>query len=145
VRAPGAAHGDLVSKGIIDPTKVVRTAHLRVTTIGNGRRDLNEGFDVATIGPGHNGLVAAYLAAAGKNVAVLERNSWFGGGVISPRASFAAAACFAAASSSFVSIACRNAASQFGLVWLVPFLSDGGPGPEVDLRQLFEVYFRETN
>lgn len=40
-------------------------------------------FDVVAIGSGHNGLVAAaYLAAAGKNVAVLERNSWFGGGVV---------------------------------------------------------------
>jgi len=40
-------------------------------------------YDIVTIGSGHNGLVAAaYLAAAGKKVLVLERNSWFGGGVI---------------------------------------------------------------
>jgi len=40
--------------------------------------------DVVAIGSGHNGLVAAaYLARAGKKVTVLERNSWFGGGVVS--------------------------------------------------------------
>jgi len=40
-------------------------------------------FDVITVGSGHNGLVAAaYLAAAGKRVLVLERNAWFGGGVV---------------------------------------------------------------
>ena len=40
-------------------------------------------FDVIAIGSGHNGLVAAaYLAAAGKKVLVLERNAWFGGGVV---------------------------------------------------------------
>ncbi len=39
--------------------------------------------DVVAIGSGHNGLVAAaYLAAAGKDVLVLERNAWFGGGVV---------------------------------------------------------------
>jgi len=39
--------------------------------------------DVVAIGSGHNGLVAAaYLAAAGKSVIVLERNAWFGGGVV---------------------------------------------------------------
>jgi phytoene dehydrogenase-like protein len=41
------------------------------------------GCDIVTIGSGHNGLVAAaYLAAAGKKVLVLERNAWFGGGVV---------------------------------------------------------------
>jgi phytoene dehydrogenase-like protein len=40
-------------------------------------------YDVVTVGSGHNGLVAAaYLAAAGKRVLVLERNPWFGGGVV---------------------------------------------------------------
>jgi phytoene dehydrogenase-like protein len=40
--------------------------------------------DIIAVGSGHNGLVAAaYLAAAGKKVLVLERNGWFGGGVVS--------------------------------------------------------------
>ena len=40
-------------------------------------------YDVIAIGSGHNGLVAAaYLAATGKSVLVLERNAWFGGGVV---------------------------------------------------------------
>jgi phytoene dehydrogenase-like protein len=40
-------------------------------------------FDVIAVGSGHNGLVAAaYLAVAGKRVLVLERNAWFGGGVV---------------------------------------------------------------
>jgi phytoene dehydrogenase-like protein len=39
--------------------------------------------DIVAVGSGHNGLVAAaYLAVAGKKVIVLERNSWFGGGVV---------------------------------------------------------------
>lgn len=39
--------------------------------------------DIVTVGSGHNGLVAAaYLAAAGKRVLVLERNAWPGGGVV---------------------------------------------------------------
>ena len=39
--------------------------------------------DIVAVGSGHNGLVAAaYLAAAGKKVLVLERNEWFGGGVV---------------------------------------------------------------
>jgi phytoene dehydrogenase-like protein len=42
------------------------------------------GADIVAVGSGHNGLVAAaYLAAAGKKVLVLERNAWFGGGVVS--------------------------------------------------------------
>jgi len=44
---------------------------------------MTQDFDVVAIGSGHNGLVAAaYLAAAGKKVLVLERNEWFGGGVV---------------------------------------------------------------
>ena len=40
-------------------------------------------YDVVAIGSGHNGLVAAaYMAAAGKRVLVLERQTWFGGGVV---------------------------------------------------------------
>ncbi len=40
-------------------------------------------YDIISIGSGHNGLVAAaYMATAGKNVLVLERNAWFGGGVV---------------------------------------------------------------
>src|SRR5262245_37557656 len=39
--------------------------------------------DIVVVGSGHNGLVAgAYLAAAGRRVLVLERNAWFGGGVV---------------------------------------------------------------
>jgi phytoene dehydrogenase-like protein len=39
--------------------------------------------DIIAIGSGHNGLVAAaYCAVAGKKVLVLERNPWFGGGVV---------------------------------------------------------------
>jgi len=40
-------------------------------------------YDIIAIGSGHNGLVAAaYAAVAGKSVLVLERNPWFGGGVV---------------------------------------------------------------
>lgn len=40
-------------------------------------------FDVAVAGAGHNSLMtAAYLAAAGLKVIVLERNPWIGGGVM---------------------------------------------------------------
>jgi phytoene dehydrogenase-like protein len=45
-----------------------------------------DSHDIIAIGSGHNGLVAAaYLAAAGKNVLVLERNEWFGGGVVTAK------------------------------------------------------------
>lgn len=40
-------------------------------------------YYIVAIGSGHNGLVAAaYLAVGGKRVLVLERNAWFGGGVV---------------------------------------------------------------
>ena len=41
------------------------------------------GYDVVVAGGGHNSLTAAaYLAAAGLKVMVLERNPWLGGGVV---------------------------------------------------------------
>jgi phytoene dehydrogenase-like protein len=44
---------------------------------------MNAKYDVIAVGSGHNGLVAAaYVAAAGKKTLVLERNPWFGGGVV---------------------------------------------------------------
>ena len=44
---------------------------------------MSDAWDFITIGSGHNGLIAAaYLAAAGQKVLVLERNRWFGGGVV---------------------------------------------------------------
>jgi phytoene dehydrogenase-like protein len=44
---------------------------------------MSDNFDIIAIGSGHNGLVAAaYLAAAGRKLLVLERNPWFGGGVV---------------------------------------------------------------
>jgi len=44
---------------------------------------MSKSYDVVAVGSGHNGLVAAaYLARAGKSVLVLERNAWFGGGVV---------------------------------------------------------------
>ncbi|HKD24276.1 MAG TPA: NAD(P)/FAD-dependent oxidoreductase, partial [Rhizomicrobium sp.] len=44
---------------------------------------MEKSYDIIAIGAGHNGLVAAaYMAAAGKKVLVLERNAWFGGGVV---------------------------------------------------------------
>lgn len=44
---------------------------------------MSETYDIVTIGSGHNGLIAAaYMAGAGQEVLVLERNGWFGGGVV---------------------------------------------------------------
>lgn len=44
---------------------------------------MSESYDIVTIGSGHNGLVAAaYMAAAGKEVLVVEKNAFFGGGVV---------------------------------------------------------------
>ena len=46
----------------------------------------NMNFDVAIVGGGHNGLVAAgYLAKAGRSVVVLEKENTFGGAAISAR------------------------------------------------------------
>jgi phytoene dehydrogenase-like protein len=43
---------------------------------------MSSNVDILVAGAGHNSLVtAAYLAAAGMKVLVLERNSWLGGGV----------------------------------------------------------------
>ncbi len=40
-------------------------------------------YDFVVVGSGHNGLTAAaYLAKAGKRVLIVERNDWFGGGVV---------------------------------------------------------------
>lgn len=40
-------------------------------------------YDFVFVGSGHNALTAAaYLAAGGQKVLILERNDWFGGGVI---------------------------------------------------------------
>ena len=42
--------------------------------------DMQGAYDVVIVGGGHNGLVAAaYLAKAGLNVAVFEKNGWVGG------------------------------------------------------------------
>ena len=44
---------------------------------------MTQAYDIIAIGSGHNGLVAAaYLAVAGRKVLVLERQEWFGGGVV---------------------------------------------------------------
>lgn len=40
-------------------------------------------YDFIVIGSGHNGLTtAAYLAKAGQRILILERNDWYGGGVV---------------------------------------------------------------
>jgi phytoene dehydrogenase-like protein len=40
-------------------------------------------FDLIVVGSGHNGLTcAAYMARAGMKVLVLEKNDWYGGGVV---------------------------------------------------------------
>jgi phytoene dehydrogenase-like protein len=44
---------------------------------------MSDTYDFVVIGSGHNGLTtAAYLAKAGQKILVLERNDWFGGGVV---------------------------------------------------------------
>jgi phytoene dehydrogenase-like protein len=43
----------------------------------------DQNYDIVIVGAGHNNLtVGAYLAKAGLSVLVLERNEWFGGGVV---------------------------------------------------------------
>jgi len=45
--------------------------------------DFKHEYDVIVVGAGHNSLVAAgYLAKAGLDVGVFERNSWIGGGAV---------------------------------------------------------------
>ncbi|HKT72074.1 MAG TPA: NAD(P)/FAD-dependent oxidoreductase [Steroidobacteraceae bacterium] len=44
---------------------------------------MTETYEIVAIGAGHNALTAAaYLAKAGKKVRVLEKNPWWGGGVV---------------------------------------------------------------
>lgn len=44
---------------------------------------MSDAFDIIVVGSGANGLIAgSYMAKAGKKVLVLERNAWFGGGVV---------------------------------------------------------------
>ena len=44
---------------------------------------MSDTYDFVVIGSGHNELTtAAYLAKAGQKILVLERNDWFGGGVV---------------------------------------------------------------
>ena len=41
-------------------------------------------FDAIVVGAGHNGLVAgAYLARAGMDVLIVEKNEWVGGAAVS--------------------------------------------------------------
>ena len=66
---------------------------------------MSQRFDVAIVGAGHNGLVAAaYLARAGKSVVVLERSEVPGGTVATDE--------FA---SGFRAPACRRSLSRFPL------------------------------
>src|SRR5690606_13729328 len=67
-----------------DPRRpCVRRAGVHGYRIHPAAAGMSDTYDIVTIGSGHNGLVAAaYLAAAGKKVLVLERNPWFGGGVV---------------------------------------------------------------
>ena len=49
-----------------------------------GRKKVNKKYDAIVIGAGHNGLTnAAYLAKAGLDVLVLEKNSYIGGAAVS--------------------------------------------------------------
>ena len=51
-----------------------------ISTVGAPKRR----FDAIVVGAGHNGLVAAcYLAKAGVDVLVLERNDYIGGAAVS--------------------------------------------------------------
>lgn len=44
---------------------------------------MQSSYDYIVVGSGHNGLTtAAYLAKAGKKILILERNDWYGGGVV---------------------------------------------------------------
>lgn len=57
-------------------TKVVKQSTNRET-------DVATDYDYIVIGSGHNGLTTAcYLAKADKKILILERNDWYGGGVV---------------------------------------------------------------
>ena len=61
---------------------------LRRTYSGTrGRFMTQKNYDAIVIGAGHNGLTnAAFLAKAGLDVLVLEKNDYTGGATVSPRA-----------------------------------------------------------
>ena len=44
---------------------------------------MSKEYDIVVVGSGHNALsAAAYMAAAGMSILVLEKNDWYGGGVV---------------------------------------------------------------
>ena len=78
-RIHGVFCGALLAAG---PTEKQKNRKNKKTRRGNTQMT-ETNYDIVTIGSGHNGLVAAaYLAAAGRKVLVVERQPWFGGGVI---------------------------------------------------------------
>ncbi len=75
----------LCSAGVMTQARNIERCQ-KLTDLALSAHDLRKRMadaDIIAIGSGHNGLVAAaYLAVAGKSVLVLERNEWFGGGVV---------------------------------------------------------------